>query len=61
MSAAMTCEWRPAFGLVSENGRHERKRLSSPLAELGLDWQSITDITGHETTAVAREYIEKRR
>jgi integrase len=38
-----------------------RYTAATRLAELGLDWQSIADITGHQTMAMALKYSEKRR
>ncbi|MEA2753812.1 MAG: hypothetical protein QOJ54_101 [Aliidongia sp.] len=38
-----------------------RYTAATRLHELGLDWQSIADITGHQTMAMVRKYSEKRR
>jgi len=50
-----------AAGLVGVTIHGLRYTAATRLAELGLDWQSIADITGHETMEMARKYSEKRR
>jgi integrase len=38
-----------------------RYTAATVLHELGCDWETIASITGHETVAMVRKYIEKRR
>jgi integrase len=50
-----------AAGLDGVTTHGLRYAAATRLAELGLDWQSIADITGHQTMEMARKYSEKRR
>jgi integrase len=38
-----------------------RYTAATRLAEIGLPWRDIADITGHQTAEMARKYSEKRR
>jgi integrase len=38
-----------------------RYTAATRLREIGCDWQTIASITGHETVAMVRKYIEQRR
>lgn len=50
-----------AAGLSDVTTHGLRYTAARRLAELGLDWQTIADITGHQTMEMARKYSEKRR
>jgi integrase len=50
-----------AAGIVGVTIHGLRYTAATRLAELGLDWHWIADITGHETMAMTRKYSEKRR
>jgi len=50
-----------AAGLNDVTTHGLRYTAATRLQELGLDWQTIADITGHETMEMARKYSEKRR
>jgi integrase len=51
-----------AAGLPSDCTLHGlRYTFATRAIELGLDWQTIESIVGHETAQMASKYTEKRR
>ncbi|MZR32056.1 tyrosine-type recombinase/integrase [Sneathiella litorea] len=50
-----------AAGLLEVTTHGLRYTSATILKELGLDWETIGDITGHKTAEMVRLYTEKRR